>query len=296
MRFFIFFLNAFWLWGQIPFFTLDPNAYLGTQFSAALGLQQQAYWSIGSERSLWQETSVHTQNINFATPTQGDRWTWSAQLLTEQGYTQNLQQLAVGWCFRLPLEHQRQIFLGTRLMGRNLKYNFDHLQHIVRPDPLLYPHQNFRLNYGTSLAFQSKQGYFLLAYNDLVLSSSSESLLFRSPKQLSALMGYEFNWETLGQVNAIVGLKNKDKLATYYGLLAYTFPWDTSIIIYADNELTWSLRWQQLINRKWTVGFAYGQGARQTGERRYGFSLTYDWEPFFDQDQPVESLDYNFND
>lgn len=286
------FMNGFWLWGQSPFFTLDINAYLGAQFPAALGFYQQAYGSVGSEYSRWNETNTQIQNVNFAFPTQGDRWTWGLQLLMEQGFAQKSQQLALGWAFRLPLNKGKQIFLGTRLMGRNHQYVFDDLQHIERPDPLLFNDQSFTLDYSTSLAFQSKQSYFIIAVNDLPFSDSSKPFFSPPQKQFYALMGYHTKRDVTGQWHTLAGIR-KNKVATeYFGLLKYIFSWESQIILYASSQRVWSLRWQQNLQKRWTVGFAYGQITIPLRNPSLGFSLAYHWRSTFTQDKPVESLDY----
>lgn len=295
MRFLVcLFFHGFCLFGQSPFFTQDAYAYMGMQFPAGLGLQQQAYIFVGSEYSRWQETHTQIQTINFATPTPGDRWTWAIQVRVEQGFAHQFQQLAVGWAFRLPLDQQRHIFLGTRLKGRSLQYHFKELQHIQRPDPLLFDETRFGLDYTTSLAFQSKQGYCIQAWRNLPLIAPSRFLFLPTQKQFFALVGYPSQRKGLGQWHGILGVKKNKAQTEYFGVLSHSFPWQSELMIYGNNRWNWSIRWQQPIAPQWTVGFAYGQAKAPWPNQRYGFSLAYHWELFFDPDKPVESLDYQF--
>ena len=130
---------------------------------AATGTQGAPYLNI-SVRSQWVgiNDAPETQAVSFGTPNKKDRLGTGFSIINDKTFVENQTQLFADFSYRLPLNNERDLFLGLKAGGTSIRLKASELVNYggAATDPYLIATSSFVPNIGVGFYYRTPTYYF----------------------------------------------------------------------------------------------------------------------------------------
>ena len=131
---------------------LNP-ATTGTQGGSFLNMSLRTQW-VGVEEA------PETQALSFGTPNKKNRLGTGFSIINDQTFIEKQTQLFFDFSYRLPLDENKDLYLGLKAGGTSIRLFTGRLQNTQQNDPYLQGNMGFVPNIGVGLYYKTPRYYF----------------------------------------------------------------------------------------------------------------------------------------